>query len=94
MCASQTNMRSVGEYLGFLAGVEKTTYLERTMSEKITKQALVEIAKQLELKNVQKLSKADLIHRIQIAEGNSDCFGRIPDCTVEPCLFRSECIGN
>jgi len=60
--------------------------------EKITKKLLTDKAKSLGLKNVQKLKKVELIHCIQSAEGHSPCFGRIPDCGVTPCLFRSECI--
>jgi len=60
--------------------------------EKITKKFLAEKAKGLGLKNVQKLSKSELIHSIQTAEGHAPCFGRIPDCAVSPCLFRSECV--
>ena len=60
--------------------------------KKITKKLLADKAKDLGLKNTQKLTKVELIHSIQTAEGHVPCFGRIPDCTVSPCLFRSECI--
>jgi len=60
--------------------------------EKITKKLLTDKAKSLGLKNIQKLSKVELIHTIQTAEGHVPCFGRIPDCAVSPCLFRGECI--
>jgi len=59
---------------------------------KITKKDLLDQARVLGLKNVQKLRKTDLIHEIQASEGNNPCFQRIPDCVVSPCMFRSECI--
>jgi len=64
------------------------------MSEKIklTKEMLSSKAKELGVKNIAKLKKNELIHAIQIAEGHTPCFQRIPDCQVDPCLFRSECI--
>ncbi len=64
------------------------------MSQKLTKKLLGDKAKELGVKNAAKLAKADLIHAIQLAEGNSDCFGRIPDCQIRPCLYRSECMGD
>jgi len=60
-------------------------------SKKITKKELLSMASELNLKNAAKLRKSDLIHTIQIAEGNVDCFGRITDCSVSPCLYRAEC---
>jgi uroporphyrinogen decarboxylase len=30
---------------------------------------------------------------IQLAEGNADCFLRIPDCGIEDCAWREDCIG-
>jgi len=53
---------------------------------------LREMAKDLEIKNIGKLRKEDLIHAIQLAEGNSDCFGKIPDCGEMDCLFRPDCL--
>lgn len=53
---------------------------------------LRDMAKSLEIKNTGKLRKEDLIHAIQLAEGNSDCFGKIPDCGETNCLFRSDCL--
>jgi len=53
---------------------------------------LREMAKDLELKNVARLRKEDLIHAIQLAEGHADCFGRIPDCGQTDCLFRPDCM--
>jgi len=58
----------------------------------ITKKNLLEKASLLGLKNVQRLRKVELIHRIQSAEGNRPCFQQIPDCMVSPCMFRGECI--
>jgi len=62
-------------------------------SKKITKHELNTIAAGLGLKGAAKLRKVGLIHAIQIAEGNNDCFGRIEKCAVMPCLFRAECQG-
>ncbi|MDQ6999041.1 hypothetical protein D8Y20_00400 [Mariprofundus sp. EBB-1] len=60
-------------------------------TKKVTKKELLVTAKELSLKSAAKLSKNDLIHAIQIAEGNVDCFGRIENCDVTPCLYRAEC---
>jgi len=59
----------------------------------ITKTALLEKAKELGLKGLSKKEKAEIIHALQEAEGNAPCFGRIPDCGIVECLYRSECIG-
>ncbi|MFQ5355064.1 MAG: Rho termination factor N-terminal domain-containing protein [Mariprofundaceae bacterium] len=59
---------------------------------RMTKKGLIDQARMLGLKNVQKLRKTELIHEIQISEGNNPCFQRIPDCAVSPCMFRRECI--
>lgn len=53
---------------------------------------LREKAKGLDVKNLNKLRKEELIHAIQLAEGNSDCFGKIPDCGETECLFRPDCL--
>ncbi len=60
-------------------------------TKKITKKALNEKAATLNIKGAAKLRKTELIHTIQIAEGNTDCFGRIENCDVTPCLYRAEC---
>jgi len=60
-------------------------------SMKITKKDLTSKAAELNLKGVAKLRKLELIHAIQIAEGNNDCFARIPNCAVSLCLYRAEC---
>lgn len=64
------------------------------MSEKVTKKILTDMARDLGIKNAAKTRKENLIHAIQVAEGNTACFGGIPDCTVSPCLFRADCIGD
>ena len=61
-------------------------------NSKITKKLLTDMARELGIKNAAKSRKNDLIHNIQIAEGHNDCFGRIPDCAVNPCLFRNYCV--
>jgi len=59
----------------------------------ITKTALLATAKQMGVKGLSNKSKTEMIHAIQVAEGNSPCFRQIPDCAIEACLYRSECIG-
>ena len=50
-------------------------------------------AKTLGLKETFGLSKAELIRRIQKAEGNFDCFGRATDyCDQLQCCFRDDCL--
>ncbi len=60
-------------------------------TKKVTRKELSEKAIQLSLKGLGKLRKSELIHAIQIAEGNTDCFTRIQNCAVSPCLYRAEC---
>jgi len=59
--------------------------------KKITKNILLEKATGLDMTGVKSLKKTDLIHAIQTQEGNSPCFMQIPNCAVEPCLYRDEC---
>jgi hypothetical protein len=50
-------------------------------------------AKALRLKSTFGLSKAELIRRIQKAEGNFDCFGTAKGyCDQLQCCFRQECL--
>lgn len=52
-----------------------------------------EIAKIMGIQSVQKYDKKeDLIWTIQIAEGFTDCYLRIPDCTNEKCAWFDNCI--
>jgi len=63
-----------------------------TMSTtKITKKDLLAHAKPFNIKGASKLKKTDLIHAIQIEEGNNPCFLTITNCSVSPCLYRAEC---
>jgi len=62
-------------------------------TQKITKKDLLVKAAELKVKGVSKLKKEDLIHAIQIAEGNAPCFLTISNCSVSPCLYRAECQG-
>ncbi len=62
-----------------------------TTQKKITKKILLEMADELGMKGTKKLKKTDLVHTIQISEGNSPCFLQIPNCSVQPCLYRAEC---
>ena len=48
-------------------------------------------ARDLGVKNCSRLNKTDLIHAIQVAEGNSPCYLEIIDCRVDPCLWREDC---
>ena len=52
------------------------------------------MATTLGLKSFNKLRKTDLIHEIQIAEGHDPCFGTIPGCGQEDCLFREDCLSE
>lgn len=42
----------------------------------------------------QKMEKAELIHAIQITEGNTPCFGQAKndDCPYTDCCFRKDCL--
>lgn len=41
-----------------------------------------------------KMKKTELIHAIQLAEGNFDCFGKAEgDCDQLACCFRDDCLG-
>jgi len=58
----------------------------------VTKTALLATAKDLGLKGLSKMKKPEIIHAIQVGEGNSPCFQQIPNCGIGDCLYRSECI--
>ncbi len=50
-------------------------------------------AKKLGINSVSKIKdKEALIHAIQLAEGNTDCFNKIPDCTLNNCFWFGDCI--
>ena len=51
-------------------------------------------AKRLGMKGTFGLSKAELIRRIQRAEGNFDCFGSASSgfCDQTNCLWRDDCL--
>jgi hypothetical protein len=56
-------------------------------------QEVRERAKVLGIKNTFGLSKAELIRRIQKAEGNFDCFGTATAyCDQYQCCFREDCL--
>ncbi len=58
-------------------------------------QEIREKARTLGLRNTFGLSKAELIKRIQRAEGNFDCFGTAKDyCDQLECCFREDCLGK
>jgi len=50
-------------------------------------------ASKLGIKPETGMKKEDLIHAIQIAEGNSPCFGTAKDyCDQSGCCFRDDCL--
>ncbi|MDQ6995144.1 MAG: hypothetical protein Q9M18_06065 [Mariprofundaceae bacterium] len=58
---------------------------------KLTKKVLLERAKPYQIQGAKKLKKAALIHQLQLAEGYVDCFGKIPNCSIETCFYRKAC---
>jgi hypothetical protein len=48
-------------------------------------------AKSLGVKGYSRMSKEQLIWNIQEAEGNAACYGRIPNCGIDDCLWRPDC---
>ena len=50
-------------------------------------------ARELEVKNHSRLTKADLIRAIQAKEGNSPCYQTIYDCWQFDCVWRPDCQG-
>lgn len=52
---------------------------------------LKDMAKKLGISGYSKLAKPALIHAIQLAEGNNDCYGRVADCSLSECLFYIPC---
>ena len=61
----------------------------------MTLKEIKEIAKKKKVK-IGTLKKDALIKAIQIAEGNSPCFKAdfAPNCAIQNCLWRSDCIKN
>jgi hypothetical protein len=59
----------------------------------MTVKEIQSIARKLGIK-VARQKKAELIKEIQIAEGNTDCFGKgfEIDCGEIDCLWRSDCM--
>ena len=49
------------------------------------------IAKALNVQNYYRLRKDDLIRAVQTAEGNTDCFKKVPGCGELDCCWRVEC---
>ena len=52
-----------------------------------------EIAKTMGIKNTAKMKKTDLIHSIQVHEGNDSCYGapwRL-ECGQDDCSWRRDC---
>lgn len=57
----------------------------------MTVKEIREKAKALDLKNIAKLRKDDLISAIQVAEGNDNCFKKVSDCGEMVCCWREDC---
>lgn len=60
----------------------------------MTLKEIREIAKEKGVKGG-KMKKDELVHAIQLAEGNFDCYGTAVggDCTQSDCFWRSDCLG-
>lgn len=57
-------------------------------------EAIKEIAKVKGVANISKLKKKEeIVRAVQLVEGNTDCFLRIPDCGQMDCAWREDCIG-
>lgn len=50
-----------------------------------------EKAKELKVKGYGKLSKEQLIWAVQLAEGNTDCYGKIQGCGLRDCCWWEDC---
>ncbi len=58
----------------------------------MTMDEIREFARALEIQSVSVFdNKEDLIRTIQLAEGHSDCFGRMPDCSETSCTWYEDC---
>ena len=53
-----------------------------------------EMARNLNIRNSGRIKKADLIHQIQVKEGNTPCFGTAHqgDCDQKECLWYEDCM--
>jgi hypothetical protein len=61
----------------------------------MTRKEIVVMAKELGLKGVSRLRKAELIRAIQVHEGNYPCFDTADGyCDREDCLWRQDCLGK
>lgn len=57
-------------------------------------QEVREIAKKMNIVVNSSKTKQDLIHDIQLSEGNSACYKAIPDCGIMNCLWRDDCLSK
>ena len=79
-----------------------TTKTKPNTNSKITKSSkisflpsmafLKNMAKTLGVTGYTRLDRDTLVHTIQEAEGNTACYRKIPDCSIENCLFRPSCV--
>jgi len=65
--------------------------MNKKKSTPISKKLLLELAEPFDIKGAKKMKKEVLIHQLQLAEGNTDCFKRILNCSVSPCFYRDTC---
>ncbi|MDP3191541.1 hypothetical protein, partial [Rhodoferax sp.] len=66
-----------------------------TQETRMNMKAIRQLAKTLQVDTGQ-LSKTDLIRKIQLAEGNFDCYGSASsgDCDQLDCAWRSDCLNE
>ncbi len=58
----------------------------------MTMDEIREFARALDIQSVSVFdNKEDLIRTIQLAEGSSDCFGRVRDCAETNCAWYEDC---
>jgi len=57
----------------------------------MTVKQIREKAKEMQIKNIAKLRKEELICAIQLAEGNNDCYKKLSPCGESECCWREDC---
>ncbi|MBW1992531.1 MAG: Rho termination factor N-terminal domain-containing protein [Deltaproteobacteria bacterium] len=53
-----------------------------------------EKARALGIKNIHRMRKTELIHTIQVQEGNAPCYREITDCRQYDCCWMADCQGR
>ncbi len=74
------------------AKAQKKTTAKPKAKQTVTLTTLRAMARNLDVKGAVKMTKPELIHAIQVAEGHAACYSRIPDCGQMDCLFRPDCL--